>query len=796
MAQLLGEDLVPCPYPYKALFGSRFRRLVLGRVANPGSSVKKAASRRLALALLNLKKCTTILPDSHVVECYKGHAKALSTSLNTRAPKPGGIKPSTTPYQESAWRDMTLCYDRILDALFSSKKRKRPEAYEPVPTGKSCYELSRKKGGNRAHLVYRPTQVNSLDLEEMVETPRGVREIRLPRPEATTIRCCYPEIPQGAAAVCSTLLEDLKTKEKTKSSHTTHIPHIPPPRTQSSFCRLAILAGLGMEDADECDEHCGFCSVDESETPHDVPEQPHMHKVTEAISCHTDSNDSLRLPASAYGICEPLKVRIITRGPAILYREAKRVQMALTDMLKNTNLSLCLPSFKRPISADDINQERFQNFELMLSGDYSAATDGIPSEVSEYFLVKILDRFGGTYDDPDFRRLMLSTLTGHRIEYPEQVIPAIDQECGQLMGSLMSFNILCLINLSINYAFLERQAQGLPTTIAEWNLNPQVLTRLLMNPWEHALYVNGDDVLMNIRSPDGWADYILAAGFTKSLGKNYTHGTVCCINSQFYWKNAATWERFTCPRPDKIYNTCWHMDRDERDDTHDPLWRVGPGLAGELADQLIASFATDAGRVAALDAFKKTNKNELIDSRSPWTVPTALGGLGLPGVRSELDAKYCALLLRLAETKTKIPVTLTTIGEPLSSPADLSHAHAQDRYRRSKGWTKVIVKCWKGVLPCSTAPPSLPTNVLAFCHHGLLTSDFDSDDRKEVLNSNRSFLRNSERIRHLLARSAGSSLNPYYGDVQEMWVRKSHYTTTIGTMYLSGPAPLLGSSER
>jgi len=90
------------------------------------------------------------------------------------------------------------------------------------------------------------------------------------------------------------------------------------------------------------------------------------------------------------------------------------------------------------------------------------------------------------------------------------------QKNGQLMGSPLSFPILCLCNLIMYWLALEEY------------LEVEVDVRDL------PVLVNGDDILFRTNHAfyEIWKKYISEAGFELSLGKNYVHTEFLSVNSQ------------------------------------------------------------------------------------------------------------------------------------------------------------------------------------------------------------------------------------------------------------------------
>ena len=172
-----------------------------------------------------------------------------------------------------------------------------------------------------------------------------------------------------------------------------------------------------------------------------------------------------RIQATAVAICEPFKVRVITKGDALPYSESHRLQVQLTSWMKNSPISHYFPALHGPVTHDVLNDlfssVRSGSTRLFFnSGDYKGATDTLRDDLSRYILRKILSRFADVRDDEYYCKLLEATLCDHTIHYPdpvkrdEELCPPVNQARGQLMGSFLSFPVLNIANLALNLAYL------------------------------------------------------------------------------------------------------------------------------------------------------------------------------------------------------------------------------------------------------------------------------------------------------------------------------------------------------
>nr|URG16955.1 MAG: RNA dependent RNA polymerase [Narnaviridae sp.] len=186
-------------------------------------------------------------------------------------------------------------------------------------------------------------------------------------------------------------------------------------------------------------------------------------------------------------VLEPLKVRLITAMDAVRSHVARPVQQALWKFLRSS------PVFRligEPVSESVLydlvksHRERGGGEDPFVSGDYSAATDGLDIRLSKVFMEAILDRLD--IEDQPYRNEIASILYEQVIIYPSWTkIDPILQKNGQLMGSVLSFPILCMANL---FAYI----RSLPD--ADSVMDSRALIDAL------PVLINGDDILF--RSSD------------------------------------------------------------------------------------------------------------------------------------------------------------------------------------------------------------------------------------------------------------------------------------------------------
>lgn len=253
-------------------------------------------------------------------------------------------------------------------------------------------------------------------------------------------------------------------------------------------------------------------------------------------------------------ILEPMKVRIITKPKWNQYLCMKDIQKSWWRYLKNHHSGF-FDLIGRPVNPSDvetvINGTPFDWW--VVSGDYSAATDNLKMEVTETIL-KSMMRI------KDFRlyQMCRNALTGGEIEYNfEKCIPnsdwrnwesafqafkhifdkytdlpiihgesgsllKISQKNGQLMGSIISFILLCVANLSAYRFAIEKHERR------------KVSLKYIKE--KRPVKINGDDILFSCEKQfyKVWCETITEFGFKPSPGKNLYHQDYCQINSVLY----------------------------------------------------------------------------------------------------------------------------------------------------------------------------------------------------------------------------------------------------------------------
>jgi hypothetical protein len=348
-------------------------------------------------------------------------------------------------------------------------------------------------------------------------------------------------------------------------------------------------------------------------------------------------------PVKVSPVLEPLKVRLVTKGVAANYYYSKSLQKSMWSFLKKKFPFIPIGT---PLSTDLIYQlldkssavEDKYNccFNEFVSGDYSSATDRISIRHTKYVFEEVLK-----YVSESDRDLYRSVLYEQDIYYPDNIVDSFLQKNGQLMGSILSFPVLCVINLITYWLSLERLV-GHPVS---FNSLP--------------VLINGDDILFrsNPCLSSIWERYTKKVGLVLSVGKNYIHKSNFTMNSQLF--------RYVS---DKIIEV--------------PFFNVGLLLGqgksgmkestGSIADWYNKVLAGASNKLRAHNRFLYYNKSRLPPSWfGQYFLPINLGGLGFnlyPEVKPYVNfTRYqrCVvnyLINRTHQGEDKLPLGYVTRG--------------------------------------------------------------------------------------------------------------------------------------
>lgn len=222
----------------------------------------------------------------------------------------------------------------------------------------------------------------------------------------------------------------------------------------------------------------------------------------------------------AQALAEPLKVRMITVAEAdtkvlqpfqsALWRYlCTKPQFCLTNGVKELEdfEGETLPWIYRIEKVIQRIRDRSNLVDepLWLSGDYTAATDNFPMWVTEALIEGILESIS---HEPT-RRWVRWEISSHEMRYPKGVVG--QQTSGQLMGSLLSFPLLCFLN-----DFVMKESGFSPLSYL----------------------INGDDVVAcdEVSLIENWKELAPRVGLSLSVGKNFIDPDFCTVNSQLFYR--------------------------------------------------------------------------------------------------------------------------------------------------------------------------------------------------------------------------------------------------------------------
>jgi hypothetical protein len=264
-------------------------------------------------------------------------------------------------------------------------------------------------------------------------------------------------------------------------------------------------------------ESQGICArIDAREI--EFPHLPNDHQVVQRFSALPPYRPPV---VDAIALSEPLKVRMITKAEAET-KALKPLQMALFQYLglqpqfaltSGCTKSSLLDSFEESaLSWIERIEQQIQSIEsrsddgdLWLSGDYTAATDNFPMSVTNALLEGLLSEI----DHEPTKMWARWECSPHIIRYPVGLDDGV-QTSGQLMGSLLSFPLLCFLNDFI---------------VSE-------------SGFEKGKYlINGDDVVAKgpLSVISRWRENAPQVGLSLSMGKNFISEDFCTVNSQLFY---------------------------------------------------------------------------------------------------------------------------------------------------------------------------------------------------------------------------------------------------------------------
>jgi hypothetical protein len=255
----------------------------------------------------------------------------------------------------------------------------------------------------------------------------------------------------------------------------------------------------------------------------------------------TNDAENRKINCRVAAVLEPGKVRTVTAGEMLPYWVSRSFQKDIHSFLRSIpQFSLCgQPLEKWHLCFLDRLSSSYGHYQgmtvdgertLWVSGDYSAATDMIDIRLTrachQMAMRQLCSAFAGHMSDSqiiEVEKILNACIEPHLVSYPKHMVEqaviegkdlgVAEQQNGQLMGSTLSFPILCIVNFCVAW-------QALFPHIEDFRKVP--------------ILVNGDDILFRCRESQYriWCEHIENAGFVKSVGKNFAHPNKIFINSQ------------------------------------------------------------------------------------------------------------------------------------------------------------------------------------------------------------------------------------------------------------------------
>jgi hypothetical protein len=340
----------------------------------------------------------------------------------------------------------------------------------------------------------------------------------------------------------------------------------------------------------------------------------------------------------AVPLAEPLKIRVISKGPPFLYTALRPIWKFIHNILRRKKTFRFIGTPDTEEGMLDALGRLLREDEVYVSGDYKGATNNLKSWASEVVAEELALCLGLSKVETE---LFLRGLTGHVFDTKDGMKK---QTMGQLMGSIVSFPILCIINAAMCRWAIE--------------ITDQSERRLA----DCAMVINGDDVAMRGKRAlyDHWKLLTSIVGLTESVGKTYVSKSFVIINSNCYRRVSEPIEVGVKKRPSFLQNVKYvnlglvsgrkRSEADQKDDLGSKvsLFDSRLGSVGSRANDLFESTPPDL-RDEVMEMFLTKNKDALLSSGLPWFIPEWLGGLGLPEFggfeNSEADLRIARSIL-------------------------------------------------------------------------------------------------------------------------------------------------------
>ncbi len=416
---------------------------------------------------------------------------------------------------------------------------------------------------------------------------------------------------------------------------------------------------------------------------------------------------------SVIALQEPFKIRTISIADGPATAAASPIQKVVHTALRALSPFSLVGGERVADSVRDV----FPHWDRapFVSGDYSAATDRLSLRASQVVLRGLLKRVAL---DPRLRHRIERSLLESHMDYsrtletfrgrvPDALLdsivlpPTTRQVNGQLMGNILSFPILCLVNLAGYLLAVLRNGSSWDLTRSGDNLYDLVRRGMERGHFlrreldDLPVLINGDDILFqaHLGLYEQWLSTIGDLGFKPSVGKNYYSDEFFTVNSELYtregFRSRPWWGGFETDlvraRQEIRFET--GVDVLQAD-----LRRVLPAMQSWLKETVPASRWAQVNRVWLMtfhDAGMLAPYSGL-----NWFLPLPLGGMGLdPAGFEDFEVTY-------AQRKLAVRLSLDPDGFRFpGAEGSLISQEADEKYRLLLGSVPrrgVLVE-WNGI---------------------------------------------------------------------------------------------------
>lgn len=327
--------------------------------------------------------------------------------------------------------------------------------------------------------------------------------------------------------------------------------------------------------------------------------------------------------AEPVALAEALKIRVITKMPPFRSFVLKFLQKMMHKVVRNHNSFRFIgsPTGGEETMADYLTkvmdlEKAMEGDEIFVSGDYKAATDNLKSWASEAAANAVADAL---LLPGYLRRLFIESLTQHVLVKGEL---RGKQTKGQLMGSITSFPILCLVNAAITRLALEI-GSGKKLRIDECRAT-----------------FNGDDVVFRSTKfcSDWWRAIVGLVGLEESVGKTYYSAQFLQINSTNFIKED---QRLVLV---KYVNSGLMKGMKRSGGQVDLVSQTEGGLTVGQNYRELLRMAPERLHKECHNKFFSANQHVVDKFQEygiPWHVPEWLGGAGFTGYKQPTHKDRC-----------------------------------------------------------------------------------------------------------------------------------------------------------